>query len=92
MSLRVNAMPRPEDTTARLHQPDTHYDGSPRHICVVEFEQMSVMFDSPEDALAWLAWCADHVREALRAQGGCDENPCPLTLPAVTAHPRPVTA
>ena len=23
---------------------------------------------------------------------GCDENPCPLTLPAVTAHPRPVTA
>lgn len=106
MSLRVNAMPRPEDTTARLHQPDTHYDGSPRHICVVEFEQMSVLFDSPEDALAWLAWCADHVREALRAQGGspeptnedslkacgCDENPCPLTLPAVTAHPRPVTA
>lgn len=69
MSLRVNAMPRPEDTTARLHQPDTHYDGSPRHICVVEFEQMSVQFDSPEDALAWLAWCADHVREALRAQG-----------------------
>ena len=102
MSLRVNAMPRPEDTTARLHQPDTHYDGSPRHICVVEFEQMSVQFDSPEDALAWLAWCADHVREALRAQGGSPEptnedslkaeNPCPLTLPAVTAHPRPVTA
>ena len=73
MSLRVNAMPRPEDTTARLHQPDTHYDGSPRHICVVEFEQMSVQFDSPEDALAWLAWCADHVREALRAQGGVPE-------------------
>ena len=123
--VRVNAMPRPEGTTARLHQPDTHYDGSPRHICVVEFEQLSVQFDSPEDALAWLAWCADHVREALRAQGGspeptnedsllaevldlqarldhydgwfgddcrCDEIPCPLTLPAVTARPRPVTA
>lgn len=68
MSLRVNAMPRPEDTTARLHQPDTHYDGSPRHITVIAAEQLSVQFDSPEDALAWLAWCADHVRKALRAQ------------------------
>lgn len=52
--IHVSAMPG-ADTTVMLHKPDTHDDGEPRHITVVQVgPALTLQWTDPAEALAWL--------------------------------------
>lgn len=51
----LSVSPSDADTTCRILPPDTHHDGTPREITVLQLgPQLLLQWTTPADALAWL--------------------------------------